>query len=48
MRRWLVLLVVLGACAPLPESYRVPEQRNSKDGPEPEPMGAMVSFNDAR
>lgn len=48
MRRWLVLLALLGACTPLPESYRVPEQRNSKDGPEPEPIGSMVSFSDAR
>jgi hypothetical protein len=26
----------------------VPEQRHSKDGPEPEPLGSMVTFSDAR
>lgn len=48
MRRWLFLAVLLSACTPLPESYPVPEQRSSKDGPEPEPLGAFVSFSDAR
>lgn len=48
MRRWLFLTILLGSCTPLPESYPVPEQRNSKDGPEPEPLGAFVSFSDAR
>lgn len=50
MRR-LALAVGLGwltACVPLPESYRVPEQRFLKDGPEPEPLGASISFNDPR
>jgi len=32
----------------LPDSYPVPEQRSSKDGPDPEPLGAFVSFSDAR
>ena len=36
------------ACTPLPESYRVPEQRTAVEGPEPEPRGAMVSFSDPR
>jgi hypothetical protein len=36
------------SCVPLPESYQVPEQRHSKDGPEPDPLGAFVSFADAR
>jgi hypothetical protein len=35
-------------CAPMPESYPVPEQRSSKDGPEPEPLGSFVSFSDER
>ena len=48
MRRWLLLLAALAACTPLPESYRVPEQRAANDGPEPEPLGAFVSFSDAR
>jgi len=48
MRRWLLLAALLSACTPLPESYPVPEQRNLKDGPEPEPLGAFVSFSDAR
>jgi hypothetical protein len=48
MRRWLFLAMLLSACTPLPESYPVPEQRSSKDGPEPEPLGAFVSFSDAR
>lgn len=48
MRHWLFMLLLLSACTPLPDSYRVPDQRNSKDGPEPEPIGSMVSFSDAR
>lgn len=48
MRGLLALLLVLASCTPLPESYPVPQQRNSKDGPEPEPIGSMVSFSDAR
>jgi hypothetical protein len=38
------VLLCLAACAPLPESYPVPEQRLPVDGPDPEPMGAMLSF----
>jgi hypothetical protein len=48
MNRWLALLILLSSCTPLPESYPVPEQRSLKDGPEPEPLGAFVSFSDAR
>ena len=48
MSRWLLLVVLLSGCTPLPQSYPVPEQRNSKDGPEPEPLGAFVTFSDAR
>jgi len=48
MSRWLLLAVLLSGCTPLPQSYAVPEQRNSKDGPEPEPLGPFVTFSDAR
>ena len=48
MKRALLFVVLLSGCAPLPEFYRVPEQRNAKDGPEPEPMGAMLSFSNSR
>ncbi len=48
MRRWVFLAALLTGCTPLPESYPAPEQRGSKDGPEPEPLGAFVSFSDAR
>lgn len=48
MRACLVLAMLTCACTPLPESYAVPEQRSSKDGPEPAPLGAFVSFSDAR
>ncbi|MFN0101217.1 MAG: hypothetical protein ACKV2U_03895 [Bryobacteraceae bacterium] len=51
MRGWAPLAAAvawLTACAPLPESYPVPEQRSVKDGPEPEPLQAFVSFSDAR
>jgi hypothetical protein len=48
MRLLLLGLVVLGSCTPLPESYPVPEQRNGKEGQDPEPLGAFVSFADAR
>ena len=48
MRRCVFLAALLTGCTPLPESYPVPEQRGSKDGPEPEPLGAFVSFSDAR
>jgi hypothetical protein len=44
----MMLLVALAGCAPLPESYAVPEQRKLEDGPEPEPLGAVVNFADAR
>jgi len=42
------VLLSLAACTPLPESYPVPEQRRHADGPEPEPLGAMVTFSDER
>ena len=48
MRRWVFMAALLTGCTPLPESYPAPEQRDSKDGPEPEPLGAFVSFSDAR
>ena len=48
MRLWVFMAALLTGCTPLPESYPTPEQRDSKDGPEPEPLGAFVSFSDAR
>ena len=41
-------LVLLGSCTPLPESYAVPEQRIGREGQDPEPLGAFVTFADAR
>ncbi|MBI2686728.1 MAG: hypothetical protein HYX27_10465 [Acidobacteria bacterium] len=41
-------LVAMAACTPLPESYPVPEQRQQKDGPEPEPLGRWIRFSDGR
>lgn len=48
MIRWLLLAALLSGCTPLPQTYPVPDQRNSKDGPEPEPLGPFVTFSDAR
>lgn len=41
-------LLALAACTPLPESYPIPEQRQHKDGPEPEPISGFISLADPR
>ncbi|MBL8238373.1 MAG: hypothetical protein JNM66_13190 [Bryobacterales bacterium] len=48
MRALVLGLALLSSCAPLPESYPVPEQRVGEEGQEPEPLGAFVTFADAR
>lgn len=48
MRLLVLGVALLAGCAPLPESYAVPEQRQGKEGQDPEPLGAFVAFADAR
>lgn len=43
-----LLLGLLTSCAPLPESYPVPEQRPQRDGPEPAPLAGWVAIADPR
>ncbi len=50
MIRWALAagLLLTASCTPLRDSYPVPPQIAVTDGPEPEPLGAMVSFSDPR